>query len=270
MSEALKQMVVIENKPGASGVIATNEAIRSTPDGHTILLHTMGMLTVPATFDKPPYDPVEDLVPVAELVNTPVWLVVSIERTQARTLKEFVDQMRREKGKHFYTSSASASTGHLLGLQFSEQNGLDMQHVAYKGGAPAALALLKGEVTASFVDMSSMRPHLSGGKIRLLAVSGSARSPQTPDVPTFKEIGLTGFELTSWAGLFVARSTPNAVVKTLTDTVNRLLQDPEVVSQYAKLGYGITVKSHEAFVAQVRRETDQLSALARKTGVKVQ
>lgn len=270
LSEALKQTLLIENRPGASGVIGTTSVIRAKPDGYTILLHTLAMLTVPATFERPPYDPVEDLVPVVEMIYTPLWLVVNTQRTQARTVKEFIDQMRSEKGKHHYASSASASTGHLLGFHFNEQNGLDMEHVPYKGGAPATQALLSGEVTAGFFDMSTLKAHLPGGKIRLLAVSGTGRSSQTPDVPTLKETGLKGFEGTSWAGLFLPRGTPPAVVKTLGDTVNRLLQDPEIVSEYRNLGYEIAVKSHEAFVAQVQRDRDQMSVLVRRTGVKVQ
>ncbi|HSW17402.1 MAG TPA: tripartite tricarboxylate transporter substrate binding protein [Ramlibacter sp.] len=270
LSEALKQPVVIENRPGASGVIATDAVIKATPDGHTILLHTLALLSVPATFDKPPYDPVKDLAPVVEMIYTPLWLAVSTQRTQARTVKEFVDQVRGEKGKHHYASSAPASTGHLMGFQFNEQNRLDMEHVGYKGGAPATQAVLAGEVTAGFFDMSTLKAHLSGGRIRLLGVSGAARSQQTPDVPTLKEVGLNGFEVNSWAGLFLPRGTPPAVVKTLADTVNRLLQDPEVVSKYGSLGYDIAVKSHEVFVAQVLRERDQTSALVRKTGVKAQ
>lgn len=269
LSEELKQTVVIENKPGASGVIATDATIKAEPDGYTVLLHTVALLTVPATFDKPPYDPVKDLLPVVELIYTPMWLAVSTQRTSARTINEFVEQVRREKGKHFYASSAPASTGHLMGFAFSEQNHLDMEHVGYKGGAPATQALLAGEISAGFFDLSTLRGHLDGGKVRLLAVSGGKRSPQTPDVPTFKEAGQGGFEnTTSWAGLFLPRGTSPEVVKTLGDTVNRLLIEPEIIEKYRKLGYEIQVKSHEAFVAQVNSTRDRATALVHKTGVK--
>lgn len=270
LSEALKQPVVIENKPGASGLIGTDAVIKAQPDGHTVLLHTLPMVMVPAMFDKPPYDAVRDLVPVVELIYTPLWLAVSTERTGARTVKEFVDQVRAEPGKHYYASINPGSTGHLMGYHFNEQSHLDMQHVGYKGGAPATQALLTGEVSAAFLDISTIKPHLAGGKIRLLGVSGPGRSQQTPDVPSFKEMGMSGLEGTSWGGLFLPRGTPPAVVKTLADTVNRLLQDPEIVARYRTLGYEIAVKSHDQFVAQVRRDRDQWSALIRKAGVKAQ
>ena len=270
LSEALRQPVVVDNKPGASGVIGTDAVIKAAPDGYTVLLHTLAMLSVPATFDKPPYDPIRDLIPVVELIYTPLWLAVSTQRSQARTFKEFIEQVRAEKGKHFYASSAPASTGHLMGYQLGEQAQMDWQHVGYKGGAPAMQALLAGEVTAAFFDLATVKPHMAGGKFRLLAVTGSSRAPQTPELPTFKELGYTGLETTSWAGLFLPRGTPAPVVKTLGDTVNRLLADPDLASRYAALGYDIGLKSHEAFVAQVQRDNDLSSALVRKTGVKAQ
>lgn len=270
LSEALKQPVVTDNKPGASGLIGTDAVIKARPDGHTVLLHTLPMVMVPAMFDSSPYDAVQDLVPVMELIYTPLWLAVSTERSKARTVKEFVDQVHAEPRKHNYASINPGSTGHLMGFLFNEQNHLDMQHIGYKGGAPATQALLTGEVSAAFLDLSTIKPHLAGGKIRLLGVSGTARSAQTPEVPTFKEMGLGGFEGTSWGGLFLPRGTPAAVVKALGDTVSRLLQDPELAARYRSLGYEVSAKSQEEFALQVRRDRDQWSALVRKAGVKAQ
>lgn len=115
-----------------------------------------------------------------------LWLAVNTQRTQARSVTEFIEQVRREKGKHHYSSSAPASTGHLMSYHFNEQNRIGMEHVGYKGAGPATLALLSGEVSACFIDLSSMKPHLTSGKIRLLGVSGPGRSQQTPDVPSLK------------------------------------------------------------------------------------
>lgn len=271
MSDVLKQTVVIENKPGASGVIATDTVIKANPDGYTMLLHTVALLTVPATFDKPPYDPVKDLIPVVELIYTPMWLAVSTQHTAARTVEQFIEQVRAEKGKHFYSSSAPASTGHLMGIEFNEQNHLDLEHVGYKGGAPATQALLAGQISAGFFDLSTLRGHLESGRVRLLAVSGTSRSPQTPDVPTFKEANIKGFDDTSsWAGLFLPNGSPPEIVRTLTDTVNQLLLEPEIISRYRKLGYEIQIKSHEAFAALVSSTRDRANVLVRKSGVKAQ
>lgn len=270
LSETFRQSVIIDNKPGASGVIGTDAVIRAPADGHTILLHTLPMVMVPALLAKPPYDPVRDLVPVAEIIYTPLWLAVSTQRTKAATVKELVEQVRAEPRKHHYASIAPGSTGHLMGFQFNDQGKLDMEHVGYKGGAPATQALLAGEVTATFLDFSTLKPHLEGGKIRLLAVSGTERSRHTPDVPTLKELGLVGFEGTSWGGLFVPKGTPPAVVQTLSDTVNRLLKHPEIVAKYNSLGYEISSKTREQFVTQVSQDRDHWGGIIRRANIKVE
>jgi tripartite-type tricarboxylate transporter receptor subunit TctC len=268
LADALKQTVIIDNKPGASGIIGTDLVIKAPPDGQTLLFHTLPMVMVPAMFDKPPYDPVRDLVPIIEMISSPLWLAVSTSRTAARNLKELTDQIRAEKGKHSYASISPGSTGHLLGFQFNEQNKLDMEHIGYKGGAPATQALLAGEVTAAFLDISTLKPHLAGGRIRLLGVSGAQRSPQTPDIATLKELGLAGFEANAWGGLFAPRGTPVAVVRRLGDTVAQLLRDPELYAKYVALGYAVSAKTQEDFAAQVQRDRDHFGALMRKTGVK--
>lgn len=268
LSDALGQNVIIDNKPGASGVIGTDAVIRAPADGHTILLHTLPIVMVPAMLAKAPYDPVTDLVPVAEIIYTPLWLAVSTQRTQARSVRELVEQVRAEPRRHHYASIAPGSTGHLMGFEFNGQNRLDMEHVGYKGGAPATQALLAGEVTAAFLDFSTLKAHLPGGRIRVLAVSGVERSRHTPDTPTLKELGLSGFDGTSWGGLFVPKGTPGAVVQKLSDTVMRLLKDPEIVSKYNSMGYEISTKSREQFVNQVRTDRDHWDALIRRANIK--
>jgi tripartite-type tricarboxylate transporter receptor subunit TctC len=270
IGESLKQSVVIENKPGASGVIATDFVIKAPADGHTILLHSMPIVMTPALFEKPPYDVVRDLTPLVELIYTPLWFAVSTQRSPARSVKEFIDQVRAEPKKHHYASISPGSTGHLLGFQFNETTKLDMEHVGYKGAAPATTALLAGDISGVFLDYSTLKPHVPTGKVRVLAVTGTGRSSQNAEVPTFKELGFNGFEGTSWAGLFVPKATPIPIVQQLSNTVNELLKQPDVIKRYGDLGYEIGIKSQAAFAAQVQTDRDHWSAVLRKTGVKAQ
>jgi tripartite-type tricarboxylate transporter receptor subunit TctC len=270
LGEAFKQNVVVDNRPGGSGVIATNHVIKSAADGHTVLLHAMSIVTTPAMFANPPYDTLKDLTPVVELIYTPLWLAVSTQRTQAKTLTEFIEQVRLEPKKHNYASISPGSSGHLMGFQFNEQNKLDMEHVGYKGAAPATQALLTGEITAAFLDYSTLKAHVATGKMRVLGVTGVRRSTQTPDLATFKELGVEGFDKVSWAGLFVPRATPPAVVQQLTDAVNRVLQEPDVSSKFTSMGYDMSIKTQAQFADQVLRDGIHWSAILRAAGVKAQ
>ena len=269
LADTLGQSVIVDNKPGASGVIGVEAVTHAPADGYTMLLHTLPMVMVPAMLTKPPYDPVTDLVPIAEIIYTPLWLVVSTARTKATTVKELVEQVRAEPRKHNFASIAPGSTGHLMGYEFNAQSKLDMEHVGYKGGAPATQALLTGEVTAAFLDFSTLKPHLAGGKIRLLAVSGSERSRNTPDVPTLKELGYVGFETTSWGGLFFASGTPAPIVQKMSDTVMRLLKDPEIVSKYQGLGYEIPSITREQFAQQIKADRDHWANVIRRADIKM-
>ena len=270
LSESLKQAVVVENRPGASGIIATDAVIKANPDGHTLLVHAMPMVITPATFPNPPYDPVRDLTAVAELISSPLWFVVSTARTQAKTLKEFVEQVKNEPTKHQYAGVSPGSTGHLYGFQLADNYHLDMPHVGYKGAAPATLAVLSGEISAAILDMVTLKPHLAGGKIRLLAVTGTSRSIHAPDVPTFLEQGFPGFEANTWGGLFAPKATPPVVVQQLATVVAQLLKDPAVGEKYVALGYDLGTMTQPQFAARVAVDRDKWALLIKKAGIKAE
>jgi tripartite-type tricarboxylate transporter receptor subunit TctC len=270
LGEALKQAVVVENRPGASGIIATDAVIKANPDGHTLLLHAMPMVITPATFPTPPYDPVRDLTAVAELISSPLWFAVSTARTQAKTMKEFVDQVKSEPTKHQYAGVSPGSTGHLYGFQLADSYQLDMPHIGYKGAAPATLALLNGEISAAILDMVTLKPHLAGGKIRLLAVTGTARSSHAPEVPTFQEQGFAGFESNTWGGLFAPKSLPPAIVQQLAGIVTELLKDPAVGGRYVSLGYDVGTMTQPQFAQRVAADRDKWSVLVKKAGIKAE
>ena len=270
LSESLKQAVVVENKPGASGIIATDAVIKANPDGHTLLVHAMPMVITPATFATPPYDPVRDLTAVAELISSPLWFAVSTSRTQAKTLKEFVEQVKSEPAKHQYAGVSQGSTGHLYGFQLADTYRLDMPHIGYKGAAPATLAILNGEISAAILDMVTLKPQLASGKIRLLAVTGTMRSVHAPEVPTFLEQGFPGFESNTWGGLFAPKATPGPIVQQLSALVTQLLKDPAVGDKYVALGYDLGTMTQPQFAARVAIDRDKWAVLIKKAGIKAE
>ncbi|MEO7242354.1 MAG: tripartite tricarboxylate transporter substrate binding protein [Variovorax sp.] len=231
LSEAWKQPVIVDNKPGASGMIAADIVAKAPPDGYTLLVINQLLVQTPNLYKSVPYQPLRDLTPITDLISSPLWLAVNTANTKARTMKEFVDQARAESGI-FYASVGVGSIGHLYGFRLAEATGIPFTHVPYKGAAPVVVALMSGEVTASFVDYATLKPYLASGKLRVLAVSDTKRSASTPDVPTFTESGYNGFEASSWIGLFATAKTPADVVRKLNTEVGKILRQPDVVAKF--------------------------------------
>lgn len=270
LGDQFKQSVIVENKPGASSIIATDLVAKSAPDGYTILLNVPLIVQTVSLFSKLPYDPLVDLAPVTLLGSTHVLLAVGTSKVSALTMKEFVEQARQKPKEHSYASIGPGSTGHLLGFALNEANKLDTLHVPYKGAAPATQALLSGEVSSVFLDYITLKPHVDAGKVRLLAITGTERSPQTPQVPTLAELGYAGFDSGSWAGLFVPAKTPAPVMKRLEDALTTVLRDPEYVETMTNYGYKIDVLSQPKFAAMVRSEYTRWNDLIKKAGIKLE
>jgi len=270
LGDQFKQSVIVENKPGASSIIATDLVAKSPPDGYTILLNVPLIVQTVNLFNKLPYDPMTDLTPVTLLGSTHVLLAVSTARVSATTMKEFVEQARQKPKEYSYASIGPGSTGHLLGFALNEANRLDTLHIPYKGAAPATQALLAGEVASVFLDYITLKPHVDAGKVRLLAVTGTERSPQTPTVPTLAELGYAGFDSGSWAGLFVPARTPAPVLKRLEDALARVLTDPEYLDTMTGYGYKIDVLTQPKFAAMVRSEYTRWNDLIKKAGIKLE
>jgi tripartite-type tricarboxylate transporter receptor subunit TctC len=267
LGEQLKQTVIVENKPGASTIIATDLVAKSKPDGYTLLLNVPLIVQTASLFKKLPYDPLTDLIPVADLNTSQIWFAVSTAKVKARTLPEYVAQAKANPREFSYASIGPGSTGHLLGFGLNEANQLDTIHVPYKGSSPALQALLAGEVASVFQDYVTLKPQVEAGKVRLLAVTGTSRSEFTPDVPTLAELGYAGFEAGTWAGLFVAGNTPPAIVKTLESAVRRITTDPEYVEKMKSLGYSPGKLTQPQFAALVRSEYTRWAVLIKKAGI---
>jgi tripartite-type tricarboxylate transporter receptor subunit TctC len=268
LAESLGQPVVIENKPGASTVIATEQVVRSAPDGHTILLNVPLVVQTATMMARLPYDPVRDLTPVADIVTSALWMAVHPQKMQARNMKEFVAEVKARPGTHSYGSIGQGSTTHLFGHALNESAGLDMVHVPFKGSSLALNALLAGDISAVILDFVTLKAQAAAGKVRLIAVTGDKRSTWTPEVATFAEQGYAGLEMLTWAGLFVPAKTPPDIVARLHAEVGRIVRQPDVAAKLADLGYVPGGLSQPAFARQVSDEKDRWAVLIRKAGIK--
>lgn len=269
MAESLRQPMVVDNKPGASTVIGNDLVVKAAPDGHTLLVNIPLLLQSSALLSKLPYDPLRDLVPVTTLVSAPLWLAVSTARVPGATLGEFVDQAKRAATPLEFASFGNGSTPHLYGFRLTEASGVNMVHVPYKGGAPAVLALMSGEIAMMFSDYVTLQPHLASGKVKIIAVTGQRRSRLTPQVPTMAELGYTGFEAVGWGGVFAPAKTPPQTVQQLAAAISAAVRDPAVSAKLSEMGYEPGGMPTAEFASQVQSDHALWTGLVRRAGARL-
>ncbi len=255
LSENLGQTVIVDNRAGAGGNIAHQYVAGAPPDGYTILLGSVGPLTVaPHLVAKLPYDPQKDLAPLTMGVAFANVLVVHAA-VPARTLAEFIALAKASPGKLDYASTGVGSASHLAGELFKQRAGVDIVHIPYKGGGPATADLLGGRVTAYYSTPSTAGPHIESGKIRALASTGLQRAPSLPNVPTIAESGFPGFEATNWYAFVAPGKTPPELLDRWNAELLRVLKDPGVKEQLAKHGLEPAPGTREELAAYIRKET---------------
>ncbi|WP_454688654.1 tripartite tricarboxylate transporter substrate binding protein [Achromobacter aloeverae] len=234
LGEKLGQSIIVENRPGAGATIAEGVVARSAPDGYTVLYDTF-TYAVNASLRKLNFNPSKDLTPVAITATAPLILVVN-PKVKANTLAEFVTLAKNPDNKVTYASYGIGSAAHLAAELLARDAGLSMLHIPYKGGAPALVDLVGGQVNAYFANASSGLPYVRNGTLRALAVSSSKRLNTLPDVPTVAESGYPGFEVLEWHGVFVPHGTPPEAAKKLADAVQAVINSPDVVKRLNSLG----------------------------------
>ena len=269
LGELLGQPVVVENRPGASGVIATDYVAKSPPDGYTILLTTIGHTITPVLSRKPPYEPINDFVPVTQVTGTSMVLLVN-PKVPATTFPEFVALAKSKPGKLNYGSSGA---GDPLGLAMEVlklQAGLDIVEVPYKGVGPTYTALLAGDIEAAFMPPSASIPYIKAGTLRPIAMGGAQRSVALPDVPTVAESGYPGFDAVNWQGLLLPANTPMDIARRYQREIVKVLATPEIRERLVAGGQDVIASTPEEFTARIRADVAKFGRVIRDAKIPLQ
>ena len=269
LQEVWGQTVVIENKPGAGGNIASDMVARSDPDGYTIFIVGPGLATNQFLYPSLSYDPVGDFAPVTLLITQPNVMCVPNSKP-AKSVKEFIAYCNDNRGKVTYASSGNGTTLHLSGELFKRLANVEMTHIPYRGGALAINDLLPGRVDVSFDNMPSIIGHVRAGAVRALAVTTKERVPVVPDMPTIAESGVPGFDVSSWFGFFLPVKTPQEIIAKLNADTNAALAHPSVKPRFDDLGATPRGTTPGQLAAFLKSEIDKWGPVIRDARIRVE
>ena len=270
LGDALGQPVVVENRPGAAGMVGAQAMMSSPADGYTLMMGSNSSLAVaPNLYPSWPYDPVKGIAPISNLAITPFVLVVKLG-LPAQSLAEFVKLAKEKPGQLSMASGGNGSSNHLVGELFQMMTGLKFSHVPYKGTGAALVDLAGGQVDLLFDQASSTVPNVRGGKIRALAVASSSRQSALPDTPTFAEAGLRDFEIDNFTGLVGPAGMPADAVAKVHAAAVKALATPQVRERFASLGVQPVGDTPEQFGAVIREDLARWSRVIKSAGVKVE
>ena len=268
LSRELGRTVIVDNRPGAGGNTGAAQVARAAPDGHTLLMATSTLATNVSFYKNMGFDPRTDLAPVAQVTLIPNVLVINND-VPARSLQEFIDYARREKGAVNFGSAGTGTSSHLAGALFSSMAQIEMVHIPYKGGAPANADLVSGQIQAVFAPMIEVLSYIDSGTVRALGVTTKTRSPRLPNVPAIAET-LPDFELLLWNGVFAPAGTPPAVVTELNAAIRKVLLDPEVRKSLEDQGTTVVGSSPEEFGSLFSAEVEKWGKLVKLAGATVE
>ena len=266
LAPRLGQPIIAENKPGASGAIAAEFVARSAPDGYTLFMAASPQLAIVPHVQKIPYDPVKDFAPVSIVGASAFGLGVN-DRLPPKSLAEFVDYVKARPGQLNFASPGSGTVGHLTMALFLARAGLKMEAVLYKGGGPAMVDVLSGQVPVIFGNLSELLPHLASGRIRVLAVSGDKRTTQLPNVPTVAEQGYPGFRTNTWNGVAAPAGTAQEIVERLAREIALGCRDAGFVGRLDRIGVDAVCSTPAEFAGAIRQDLELWKEAVRAAGL---
>lgn len=269
LTERLKWVVVVDNKPGAGGNIGVDAAAKSAPDGYTIVIGQTSNLAInPTLYKKLPYDPLKDLTPIVLVADSAMALAVPAQ-SPYKGLKDLVSAAKQKPGDVTFGFSGNGTVAHLTGVMFQSASGTKFQHVPYKGAAQALTDLMGGSIESYMSSATTLVGHVKGGKLRALAVSGKKRLESMPDVPTIEESGYPQFDAVSWFGLLAPAGTPEAIVTRINTEVNKVLALPEVKEKIAAEGGGPIGGTPQEFARFLAAELPRWAKLVKESGAAI-
>jgi len=269
LSKSVGQQVIVENRGGAGGSIGVELAAKAEPDGHTMVLGTIGNIAVnPWLYSKMPVDPLRDLAPVSQTSIVLNVLVVH-PSLPVKSVQDIIALAKKNPGKLTYGSSGMGAADHLAGELFNRIVGTELVHVPYKGGGPAMADLVGGNITLSFATMVSVIPHWKSGRLRPVAFTLPQRTPLFPDIPTVAEGGAPGFAVTNWYGVFFPAKTARPIIDRMNAAVTAALKVPEIVERHHAAGIVPTTSTPEAFDKFIRGESARFAKLVKEAGIKI-
>ena len=269
LSENLGQQVIVDNRSGASGNIGTEFVANSPPDGYTIIIQTIPLVANQFLLSRVPYDPIRDFAPVSLMASSPS-LVTVHPSLPVRSVKELIALAKARPGQLNYAGAGVGTNPHIAGELFNLLAGVNIVAVQFKGGGPADLATIGGEVEMTFGNVSQEIGYVNSGRLRALAVTSIKRSPVLPDLPTVAEAGVPGYEFLTWHGILAPKATPRPIVMMLNEQIKKVLTAPDQARMWRERGLDIIASSPEEFAAHLESEQKKWGRVIKERGIKAE
>ena len=268
LTQRLGQPIVVDNRPGGNTIIGTEALAKSPPDGYTIMTMAIAHTIIPSLLATP-YDPIKDFAPVATVVSGELVLVLH-PSVPANTLQELIALAKSKPGELNYASASTGGPLHLAGELLNMMTGIKTQHIPYKGAAPALADVVAGQVQMLFSPPDTAIPHIKAGKLKAIAISGATRLSALPQVPTFTEAGLPGFNVKNWFGVLAPAGTPKPIIDRLSSEIAKILAVPEIREKLVRLGMEPFISTPEQFAALIRSDFAQYAKVIKQANIKLE